>query len=330
MPPTVILLPGDTGLMDHTYVKTRREGRVLIATLDSPPHQLMTFDLVAELDQLVAEVERDESVGAVVLHGAHPERFLAHFDVSELLESGRASRVRLSHGQASLALHAVSAAARIPGGAALVDRTPATGMLGLERFHDLMLRIGRVGVTFIAAIDGSSLGGGCELSLACDLRFMADGDFVIGQPEILLGIIPGGGGSQRLTRLVGTGKAIELVLEGTALDPGEALEIGLVHRVVAPERLLDEAIETAQRLARRPRVAVAAAKRAVYEGGSMDLPSGLHVERAAFMQTLTSAAAERGMQAYVDGFAATGELPAYDLPAREALLDGSYVDLTQD
>ncbi len=98
--------------MNHKHVKTRREGRVLIATLDSPPHQLMTFDLVAELDQLVAEVEHDGSVGAVVLHGAHPERFLAHFDVGELLESGRASNVRLSHGQASLALHAVSAAAR--------------------------------------------------------------------------------------------------------------------------------------------------------------------------------------------------------------------------
>ena len=314
--------------MDSTHVKTRRDGRVVIATLDAPPHQLMTSALVAELDALVAEAQSDEGIGAVVLHGAHPERFLAHFDVAELLEGARASGTRLSHGQASVALHAVRAAARMPGGAAAVERTPATGMLALTRFHELLLRMNRVGVTFIAAIDGSSLGGGCELALACDLRYMADGEFLIGQPEILLGIIPGGGGTQRLARLLGSGKAIELVLEGTALSSAEALEIGLVHRVVAPDRLLDEAIETAQRLARRPRVAVAAAKRAVYEGGSMDLPKGLHVERAAFMETLTSPAAQRGMQAYVDGLAATGELPGYDPDARRALLDGTYADLT--
>lgn len=316
--------------MSSVHVHTRREGRVVIATLDTPPHQLMTFALVAELDQLVTEVERDESIGAVILHGAHPERFLAHFDVGELLDGARASGASLSHSQASLALHAVSAVARIPGGAGVVERTLAQGMLGLERFHDLMLRINRVGATFIAAIDGSSLGGGCELALACDLRSMADGDFVIGQPETLLGIIPGGGGTQRLARLLGTGRAIELVLEGSALSPAQALEIGLIHRVVAPERLLEDAIETAQRLARRPRVAVAAAKRAIYEGGSMDLPAGLHVERAAFMQALTSPAAQRGMQAYVDGLADSGELPAYDPAARAALLDGSYVDMVGD
>lgn len=303
---------------------------MVIATLDCPPHQLMTFELVAELDQLVADVERDESIGAVVLHGAHPGRFLAHFDVGELLDGARASGTRLSHGQASLALHAISAAARVPGGAAVVDRTPAQGMLGLERFHELLLRINRVGATFIAAIDGSSLGGGCEFALACDLRFMADGDFVIGQPEILVGIIPGGGGTQRLTRLLGTGKAIELILEGTALSPAQALEIGLINRVVAPDRLLEDAVETAQRLARRPRIAVAAAKRAVYEGGSMDLPKGLHLERAAFMHTLTSPVAARAMQAYIDGLAATDELPFYDPVARQALIDGNYVNLTED
>ncbi len=263
-----------------------------------------------------------------MLHGAHPDRFLAHFDVGELLASARAGGARLSHRQASAGLRAVHAAARVPGGERLVERSPASGMLDLERFHALMLRLGRVGATVIAAIDGSALGGGCELALACDLRFMADGDFVIGQPEILLGIIPGGGGTQRLARLVGSGRAIELILEGTALTPAEALEAGLLNRVISVDALLEEAIETAERLARRPRVAVAAAKRAVYEGGSLSLTEGLHVERAAFMNALTSAAAERGMQGYVDGLEATGELPGYDPDARAALLAGTYVDLT--
>jgi enoyl-CoA hydratase len=303
---------------------------VVIATLDSPPHGLMNAELVAGFDALVADVERDAGIGAVVVHGAHPERFLAHYDVGELLELAKAAGLKVSQRQADVALRAVRTVARVPGAGGALDRTPAAGMLALERFHELLLRINRVGATFIAAIDGSALGGGCELALACDLRYMADGDFLIGQPEILLGIIPGGGGTQRLARLLGSGRALELVLEGRALSPAEALAAGLVNRVLALDHLLDEAVETAHRLARRPRIAVAAAKRAIYEGGSGTLARGLHVEQAGFMATLTSAVGGRGLQAYVDGFKRTGELPFYDPTARERLLAGTYVDLSED
>jgi enoyl-CoA hydratase/carnithine racemase len=301
---------------------------VVVATLQNPPHGLMNGAMLQELDELVGEVERDEGIGAVVLHGAHPERFLAHYDVAELLAAARAAGVRATPRQAGAALRAVRTVARVPGGAGALERTPAAGLLALERFHELLLRMNRAGVTFVAALDGSALGGGCELSLACDLRYMADGEFVIGQPEILLGIIPGGGGTQRLARLLGSGKALELVLEGTALSPREALEIGLVNRVVPVERVLDEALETAHRLARRPRVAVAAAKRAVYEGGAAGLAHGMHVERAAFMASMTSPAAARGMEAYLQGLQESGELPGYDAAAREELLAGTYADLT--
>jgi len=326
-------LPGpsvlcETRAMSPSQVVTRRDGRVIVATLQNPPHGLMSNAMLGELDALVSEVERDEGIGAVVLHGAHPERFLAHYDVNELVAAARAAGVQVTLRQAGAALHAVRAVARVPGGPGALGRTPAAGMLMLERFHELLLRMNRAGATFVAAIDGSALGGGCELSLACDLRYMADGDFVIGQPEILLGIIPGGGGTQRLARLLGNGKALELVLEGTALSPDAALEIGLVNRVVPAATVLEEAVETAQRLARRPRIAVAAAKRAVYEGGSAELVQGLQIERAAFMATLTSPAAARGMQAYLEGLEQTGELPGYDPAAREQLLAGTYTDLT--
>jgi enoyl-CoA hydratase/carnithine racemase len=266
----------------------------------------------------------------VVLHGAHPERFLAHYDVAELLAGARATGVRVTARQAGAALRTVRAVAHVPGGATTIARTPAAGLLALERFHELLLRMNRAGATFVAALDGSALGGGCELALACDLRYMADGDFVIGQPEILLGIMPGGGGTQRLARLVGSGKALELVLEGTALSPPEALEIGLVNRVMPMERVLAEALATAHRLARRPRIAVAGCKRAVYEGGSAGLAQGMHIERAAFMATMTSPVAARGMEAYLDGLEATGELPGYDPAARARLLDGTYADLTAE
>lgn len=300
---------------------------MVIATLDSPPHGLMNAELVAGFDALVGDVERDAGIGAVVVHGAHPERFLAHYDVGELLELAKAAGLKVSQRQADVALRAVRTVARVPGAGGVVERTPAAGMLALERFHELL---NRVGATFIAAIDGSALGGGCELALACDLRYMADGDFLIGQPEILLGIIPGGGGTQRLARLLGSGRALELVLEGSALSPAEALAAGLVNRVLALDHLLDEAVETAHRLARRPRLAVAAAKRAIYEGGSETLARGLHVEQAGFMATLTSAAGGRGMQAYVDGLKRTGELPFYDPTARGRLLAGTYADLGDD
>ena len=310
-------------------MKTRRDGRVLIATLDSPPHALMNADLVAGLEALVGEVERDTGIGAVVLHGSHPERFLAHYDVAELLAMAEAASVAVSARQADIALRAVRALARVPGGVAAVERTPAAGMLALQRFHELLLRMNRVGATFIAALNGSAMGGGCELALACDLRYMADGDFVIGQPEVLLGIIPGGGGTQRLARLLGSGRALELTLEGSALSPAEALSIGLVNRVLPPERLLDEVLTTARRLARRPRVAVAAAKRAVYDGGSAPLAVGLHIEAANFMTAISSAAATKGMGAYVEGLRQTGELPGYDAAARQRLLDGTYVNFDE-
>src|SRR5919204_450474 len=140
-----------------------------------------------------------------------------------------------------------------------------------------MVRMDKV---FIAAINGMATGGGCELTLACDIRIMAEGDFLIGLPETSVGIIPGAGGTQRMARALGPAKAIELILEARPLPPDEALEVGLVHRLARPERLLEEAQATATRLARRSPASVAAAKRAVYEGGSMPLPAGLQLERA--------------------------------------------------
>jgi enoyl-CoA hydratase/carnithine racemase len=311
-----------------SLLKQRRDGRVVVATFDNPPHALMNNAIVEELDALVSEAERDEGIGAVVFHGAHPERFLAHFDVGQLLAAAESAGVSMSSRTAGAGLRAVSALRRIPGAEAVIERTPAAGLAELERFHELLLRMNRAGVTFIAALDGSALGGGCEFALACDIRVMADGDFLIGQPEILLGIIPGGGGTQRLARLLGGGWAAELVLEGRALSPDEAYSLGLVHEIVEPERLMEAVLERAHRLARRPRVAVAAAKRAIYFGGSQSLEHGLHTERAGFMETLSSKPARRGLRAYVDGLRETGELPAYDGLARERLIDGSYVNLT--
>jgi enoyl-CoA hydratase len=313
--------------MSSQTVRAERDGAITTITFDNPPHQLLTGAMMVELERVVGDLEHDASTRAVILTGAHPERFLAHFSVRELVEGVEALALRPTPSQAGASLRVVGGLARVPGARGRLERSPVGGALELLRFHDVMLRLGRLDKVVIAALNGSAMGGGCEVALACDLRYMADGDFVIGQPEMAVGITPGGGGTQRLARMLGPAKALELILECTALSPAEALEVGIVNQVVAPESLLDEARATAQRLARRPALAVAAAKRAVYEGGSRPLRDGLHVERAAFMPTLADPEAVRLMRAYADATDRDGP-PFYDPETRDAWLEGTAVDPT--
>jgi enoyl-CoA hydratase/carnithine racemase len=150
---------------------------------------------------------------------------------------------------------------------------------------------------------------------------MAKGDFGIGQPEILLGFPPGGGGTQRLTRLLGTSKALKIVLDGGPLSPQEALEAGLIDEVVDRKALLDRALALGERMAARSKAAVAASKRAIYEGGSLPLAAGLRLERAEFMATGGTPEAAAAMSAYMDDFERTGELPAYQRELLEKALE---------
>jgi enoyl-CoA hydratase/carnithine racemase len=151
----------------------------------------------------------------------------------------------------------------------------------------------------IAAINGYALGGGLELALACDLRICAD-DAKLGLPEILLGVIPGGGGTQRLARLVGVGRAKELVLTGRQVRAEEALAIGLVNRVVPKADLIDEVLRFAATLAAGPRLAQAAAKAAIDEGLETTLEEGLAIEAAQFVAVSRTEDAERGIRSFVE------------------------------
>ena len=217
---------------------------------------------------------------------------------------------------------------RIPGARSLVERTPVAGLSALLKIHDVFLRMNRLDKVFVAAINGLTMGGGCELALACDVRIMAKGDHVIGLPEITLGIIPGGGGTQRLARTLGPARALEMMLEGRVLSPGEALAAGLVHRVAEPERLLEVATATAERMARRSPAAVAALKRAVYEGSSRPLEDGLHIERAGFLAASSTRAAKRGMEAYSRQVESLGNVAPWQ--TREAMSGwqaGTEVDM---
>ena len=170
------------------------------------------------------------SIGAVVLTGAADGYFIAHYDVEEILEGVSGPAPSLGARASGGALRTVGAVGRVPGAKAAIGRSPLKGVADLRNIHELFLRMNRCDTAFIAAINGTAMGGGCELTLACDLRLMADGPHRIGLPEITLGFIPGAGGTTRLTRFLGPARAMALMLEADVLDPAG----GRAHRPGAP------------------------------------------------------------------------------------------------
>ncbi len=310
----------------HGRIDVEARGHVLIARLDGGPHALMGLNMAKELAALVDKAESDEAVRAVVLTGTHPERFVAHADVRWLQEGGKAIP-KVGRGAASAIARVSKTVRAIPPLAAAASVTPLEGGMQMDVLHGTFLRMNRCGVVFVAALNGSALGLGCELAQACDVRLMADGDFFIGQPEVLLGILPGGGGTQRLPRLVGAHRALMMMLEGRPVPPAKALEIGLIDEVVPAAALLARAVEKGEYLGSRPRDAIAAIKRAVYLGGSMTLDEGLHLENTEFIALAPSATAQSLMVGYLDRTERDGDLPFYAPAIYDEALAGGRLPL---
>ena len=283
-----------------SHLEAERRDRVLVVRISNPPRHLMNAAMVAELEALITTIERDASIGAVVLTGAADGYFIAHYDVEEILEGVSGPAPSLGARASGGALRTVGAVGRVPGAKAAIGRSPLKGVADLRNIHELFLRMNRCDTAFIAAINGTAMGGGCELTLACDLRLMADGPHRIGLPEITLGFIPGAGGTTRLTRFLGPARAMALMLEADVLDPRAAARVGLVHRVLPQERLLPEAIRSAERIAAREPAAIAALKRTVYEGSSMDLDAALHLERAQFLSAGSQAGSKEILAEFLE------------------------------
>src|SRR6266853_1769246 len=153
---------------------------------------------------------------------------------------------------------------------------------------------------FSAAIGGHCLGGGLEIALAADFRFAAEGEYRLGVPEVTLGLLPGNGGTQRLPRLIGRQNAMELLVTGKPLDPKAATELGIVDRLVAPDRLLPEAIAFAATLAGGPRVAIGEIKLVAKQGLEVSLESGLALEREGIFRLFETADAKEGLAAFAE------------------------------
>jgi enoyl-CoA hydratase len=277
--------------------ETERQGRVLVVRIDNPPHNFMTGEMVHELHALVRSLDGDRSVGAVVITGKPDDLYITHYDVGEILASVERAGIAAPPWLTAFVLRIAGVIRRIPGLREAGERTPLAAVFELYRVHDLFLDMNRSDKVFIAAINGPATGGGCELSLACDVRYMANTDIAIGLPEMTIDFNPGAGGTQRLPRLVGTGRALDMMLEGRTLSPREALDHGLVQAVVPPAQVKEAAIRTGERLARRAPEAIRSLKRAVYEGGSRPLARGLGVERKWFMVSSATDASKRKMAA---------------------------------
>jgi enoyl-CoA hydratase len=224
----------------------------------------LTWETLAELGDIVGEIVRNQEIRVAILTGSGTKAFVAGADIAMMREMA-----------------------------------PMQAREMALRAHRIFAEIEQSAKPFIAAVNGYALGGGCELAMACDIRIAAE-TAKFGQPEVNLGILPGFGGSQRLPRLVGKGRALELILTGEMIDAQEALRIGLVNRVVAPGELLAEAGQLARKIAAKGQPAVQLCKQAVINGLEMDSVRGCAYEVELFATSFSTADQKEGMAAFLE------------------------------
>jgi enoyl-CoA hydratase/3-hydroxyacyl-CoA dehydrogenase len=244
---------------EESPVKLETRGEYAIAWLDRPPANSISPEVAEALEKLWHEVV-SSGARALVFASANPMLFCAGADIK-----------------------------------AFTKMDAAAGRDLLDRMHGLARAMETSPVATVAAVNALAFGGGCELAMACDVRIVAD-SATFGQPEINLGIIPGFGGTQRLPRLIGAAKALEMNLTGDAISAGEAYELGLANRVVRDHELLDTAIAWARKLARQAPLAVEQIKRVSANG---DLDAGVDAEKQAFATVFASADAREGIAAFL-------------------------------
>lgn len=285
------------------HLRIEQRGRVLQVLLDNPPANFLTTAVMQELADLLEDLEQRQDIGAVILSGAADGVFLTHFDVDEIERAVAPITFSMPAWLTRLLLESESLLRHLPGARKLLRRTLLAGVADMNLLHEVTAHMRRMDKVFIAAINGLALGGGCELALACDLRLMAEDDQVerfLGQPEVLIGLIPGGGGTQMLARSLGVARALELCLEGQLLEPRQALALGLVNGLAPAEELLEAADALAQRLSRRSPQAVRLIKRSIYQAASRDWTEGMASEKAGFLSAASQGNTRRAMREYIE------------------------------
>ena len=248
-----------------THILLEKKGPVAIATVNRPKAlNALNSEVLTDLDALIDAVEADESIRVLILTGSGEKAFVAGADIAEM--------ARLSKAEAE-----------------------AFGKHG----NDVFRRLEQLAIPVIAAVNGYALGGGCELSMACDIRICAE-TAVFGQPETGLGITPGFGGTQRLSRLVGPGMAKQLIYSARTIQADEALRIGLVNAVYPAEELLPAAEKLAETIAKNAPIAVRACKQAINEGLELPMDEAIVHEEKLFGGCFETEDQKEGMGAFLE------------------------------
>ena len=255
------------------HLRIEDNGNYVICYLSNPPTHTLTSSGVNEIHTFLDQIEKRDDLRVLAFTGDGENVFIKHYEVGELANTAERNLETKKDKQDPKELHA---------------------------FHTLLLRLRDLDAIVVAGINGNTAGGGCEFSLGCDLRIMADGNFLIGLPETSVGILPGGGGTQRLSRLIGSSRALDLILHAQLVSPKEAFDLGIINKLVSEASFNQELISYCEDLSNRAPIALQQVKKIIHQGLEMTLEESLLLEQKAFDVTMNSKDAARAMRALLD------------------------------
>ena len=254
------------------HLRVVDEGQIVTCYLSNPPTHTLTAEGVIEIHKFLDIMEAKKDLRVLAFTGDGDEVFIKHYEVGELAETAEKNLNKTQ-----------------------VNSDPKE----LHGFHRMLLRLRDLDAIVIAGINGNTAGGGCEFSLGCDLRIMSDGDYKIGLPETSVGILPGGGGTQRLARLIGASRALDLILHARLLTPHEAESFGIINKIIPHKNFHEGLNHYCQDLANRAPIALSQVKKIIHKGLDMTLEEGLLLEQKAFDITMNSEDAAQAMRALI-------------------------------
>jgi enoyl-CoA hydratase len=252
------------------HLRVVDEGQIVTCYLSNPPTHTLTAEGVIEIHKFLDIMEAKKDLRVLAFTGDGDEVFIKHYEVGELAETAEKNLNKTQ-----------------------VNSDPKE----LHGFHRMLLRLRDLDAIVIAGINGNTAGGGCEFSLGCDLRIMSDGDYKIGLPETSVGILPGGGGTQRLARLIGASRALDLILHARLLTPHEAESFGIINKIIPHKNFHEGLNHYCQDIANRAPIALSQVKKIIHKGLDMTLEEGLLLEQKAFDITMNSEDAAQAMRA---------------------------------
>ena len=255
------------------HLRIEDNGNYVICYLSNPPTHTLTSSGVNEIHRFLDQIEKRDDLRVLAFTGDGENVFIKHYEVGELANTAERNLETKEDKQDPKELHA---------------------------FHTMLLRLRDLDAIVVAGINGNTAGGGCEFSLGCDLRIMADGKFLIGLPETSVGILPGGGGTQRLSRLIGSSRALDLILHAQLVSPKEAFDLGIINKLVSEASFNQELISYCEDLSNRAPIALQQVKKIIHQGLEMTLEESLLLEQKAFDVTMNSKDAARAMRALLD------------------------------